>query len=154
MTDTVTTAAAPMSPGLYLQKRREASELTIDDVARMLSPAPHGQDRVRAELRLLEQHRGEPSPGMIDELRGLFAFDVEVYQALVAHAADPQSELPVPPVCRICACSWNDTCVDNRRGPCAWADGEQDLCTHCIGEAAIAAAAIRGGPGSGGIHEA
>lgn len=123
-------AAAIMTPGTYLRKRREAAGLSIEDVAHMLSPAPHGADRVATELRLIEQDRPTGSPyDLVDELPAIFKFDRPVYDALVVLHADPNGELPVPQICRVCACTWNDACVDPRRGPCCWL--EVDLCSHC-----------------------
>jgi len=142
-----------MEPGTYLQKRREAAGLAIDDVARMMAPAsPHARGRVAADLTAIERG-GALDPrlalGLVEELRTIFRFDPTVYHALAAHAVDPDSELPLPNVCRLCGCSWNDPCEDPDRGPCAWADAEQDLCTRCLQAAAVAAAAIAPAPGAG-----
>lgn len=134
-------SSRPMTPGTYLRLRREAFGLTIEEVARMLNPAPYGLTRVTEQLRELEAD--EPLARQLDlaeDLHDIFAFDLDVFNLLVAHRADAGCELPQPQLCRICACSWSDPCADDRLGPCSWA--EEDLCSHCLRAAAFGAAVV------------
>lgn len=149
-------APDPMSPGTYLRKRREAAGLGIRQAAANLATlglsfargratrADH-QTEARVALRLTMAEDDElPFPTDEAEFLGnAFAFDPQVYSQLVAlHYAGPASprralndaialvDLPVPQLCRRCACSWNDACVDDH-GPCSWSPHDPDLCTSC-----------------------
>lgn len=127
MRDTTTTAA-PMAPGIYLQKRREAAGLSIDDVVQRLKVPAWAHPEFRKDLLALEQ--GAELPNMLASVRLIFPFDGEAYHALLAHAADPASELPIPEICRGCGCTWYDACPDDGSGqPCSWA--EPGLCSTC-----------------------
>ena len=127
-----------MTPGTYLRMRREAAGIDVTDVASGLAVLPWAIRRVgaaeRDELALrvaaAEEDRLPYTRPQAELLRNVFAFDVDVYhQLLMLHFAgdDPRARvgLPVPQLCRDCACSWYDPCP----GGCAWA--EEDLCTAC-----------------------
>jgi hypothetical protein len=128
MTD-ATTPPPAMTPGRYMRLRREARSLSIDAIATMIAAKPADRATVRNELHMLEC--GDPSPddyrGLVESLAGLFRFDPVIYSLLVDRAHDPESELPLPAICRVCGCTWCDPCDP----PCSWA--EIDLCTACVG---------------------
>lgn len=136
-------AVPPMSPGTYMRKRREAAGLDLDRLSLMVA-ARHGDQSLgiagsyaaaRAYHRQIERlERDEPGDYLVlvDELRGAFHFDLGVYQHLVLLQAD--SSLPCSPICRRCACTWMDACVDELRRTCCWVsvpEGEPPLCSHC-----------------------
>lgn len=127
------TAAALMTPALYMQKRREAAGLEVDDVAIMIGEDVGGYAAAVEQLRKLEAGEDMPAEDLKSLLRILaieaFSFDPYLYERLQLRAEDPTT--PVPPICRGCACSWHDACR-TPAGPCAWAEtGEQSLCTAC-----------------------
>ncbi len=35
-------------------------------------------------------------------------------------------------VCQACGCTSTTACWHDEQGPCAWANQEQTLCTHCL----------------------
>jgi len=149
-------APDPMTPGTYLRKRREAAGLGIRQAAATLATlgaslgrgrATRADDRMVSRLAYrMTQAEDDELPFPTDQaefLANVFPMDAQVYSQLVAlHYAGPASprralndavalvDLPVPPVCRRCACSWNDACVDDR-GPCSWSPHDPDLCTSC-----------------------
>ncbi|MEA3042999.1 MAG: hypothetical protein QOH47_837 [Sphingomonadales bacterium] len=140
MTD-IQAAPAPaqvaMTPGRYLRLRREAAGLTLQHVAIILVPAGRktaAEDRAifRRDVANLEadQLGGGNQVGLVDLLSSIFSFDSAIYWLLVGRAADPDSEVPVPQICRGCGCTWNDACIDGARG-CAWSADDPTLCTVC-----------------------
>jgi hypothetical protein len=139
MTETLTApAAAPatdeLTPGRYMRLRREAAGLSIDDVAARLSGTTSGAAGYRVLVEALE--RNDPMSGaeltLIDDLADarIFSFDPAIYYMLVGRRAEPGAA-PLPGICRSCGCTWNDACVDDERGPCAWANADATLCSHC-----------------------
>lgn len=38
-----------------------------------------------------------------------------------------------PGICRVCGCTWDHACSDNR-GPCWWINQGHNLCSHCFGD--------------------
>jgi hypothetical protein len=130
-----------MTPGRYMRLRREAAGLTIQHIAIVLVPASrrHADDDragVRRKMALLEtdQLQGAAQIGLIDQLRSVFSFSDAVYWLLVGRAADPESEVPIPQICRGCGCTWTDACQDGTHG-CAWSPGDPNLCTVCARKA-------------------
>jgi hypothetical protein len=121
-----------MSPGTYIMKRREAAGLSLDDVAARVGGDAAARADLRANLRRFEAgDPGEYSGLIYQQLPGVFPFDRRVLAALVIAASNPAKVLP--PICRVCACSDFDPCVD-RTGPCGWTPpvpGKQPLCTAC-----------------------
>ena len=118
-----------LTPGAYLKHRRTAAGLSIADVAARLATEPRWPEHIRAEqLELIEADVLAPSFQTIVALRAVFRFDLTVLERLVAiHAG---ADLRAPRLCRICACSEHDACLDGQGG-CSWV--EQDLCTACLG---------------------
>ncbi|TMJ19003.1 MAG: hypothetical protein E6G92_04105 [Alphaproteobacteria bacterium] len=129
MTDTTPLPPA-MTPGRYMRLRRSARGLSIDALATMLGSTPRETAGFRNEIHMLEC--GDPSPDdyrpLVDRMAGLFRFDATIYSLLVDRSHDPESELPLPAICRVCGCTWCDPCDP----PCSWA--EIDLCTACVGK--------------------
>lgn len=129
----------PMSPGTYLEKRRLAAGLTLDQLARSLANLPWAIRPAREEevqrlslrLKAAEQNEVTMTLNQLGLMRNAFAFDPGVYMALAdLHHGGPGSGLPEPQVCRECGCSWFVAC-ETPRGPCAWSDHNADLCTAC-----------------------
>ena len=51
---------------------------------------------------------------------GYFHIEEELYEALAE---------PIPGVCRVCGCTWNNPCSHPDHGYCHWV--EPSLCSHC-----------------------
>jgi hypothetical protein len=125
----------PMTPGSYLQKRRMAADVTVEDVAKLLASNPVEAGKLADLIDDLEGDETVHAQDAADLIRRLhlaraFAFDATIYFALVGLLAD--TGLPCPQICRVCACSWMDPCIDGGPGsttPCSWA--EPDLCSRC-----------------------
>lgn len=119
-----------ITPGAYLQKRRRAAGMSLEDVAIMLDTSPAISNRARVDmLEEIEADLTPIDPGTVKALRFAFPFDPTVLNRLIdlhVHRAN----LPAPQLCRECGCSFFDPCVDHDRRACAWAD--RDLCTHCV----------------------
>ena len=99
-----------MSPGTYLRKRREAADLSVDDVAAMLPTEPRTAALSRAEwLRRIEADVVPIGNDVAAALRYAFAFDASVLRRLEDLRTSPG--LPEPRLCRICACSEYDACL-------------------------------------------
>jgi hypothetical protein len=138
MTDNPT-AAGPMPPGTYLRKRREAAELTLDDVTATIAARFRvTAATVRARIVAIEDHDlSDLGPldhfTVIDALQRVLRFDRNVYFALVGAIGNPAT--PLPPICRVCACTEFVPCLDGGGEPCGWAKvpaDEAPLCTMCI----------------------
>ena len=133
MTDACCRRVEPQSPatvGAYLKRRRESAGLSIEDIATMFTLLSSARDWCAEQLRALEEAAAPPRnyQTWIHGLRGAFPFDLEIARQLAER--DPANpDLPVPQLCRVCACSWTDPCVDDHGATCAWA--EPDLCTTC-----------------------
>lgn len=141
-------APKPMTSGTYLRMRREAAKLTIQHVVLYLVPPTRRHaDAERADLRnrlaliegdaLVACARHE----LVDRLGPVFSFDQGIYWLLVGIEANPERKVPVPQICRGCACTGHDACSDDGQG-CAWVAGDPTLCTACekAGRGAIAPA--------------
>ena len=124
------------------QKRRKAAGVDLRTVAHLLAALPMAVRPITpAELaRLtdrLEAAEADTDNITVEQamlLQNAFTFDIEVYeQLLLLHHCPWGSGLPVPQVCRECACSWHDPCLtpgrDGVKSPCGWT--ESDLCTVC-----------------------
>lgn len=141
-----------MTPGTYLRKRREASALTLLDVAvglARLAPQPTRitPDEIQQLLVRVRDAEADRSPLIgfaADLLARVVRLNPAVYLALFdLHHADPATRraLPEPQVYRTCACSWHDPCSTGpggARGPCAWST-DPSLCTACEPAAAAPA---------------
>ncbi|MCP3729285.1 XRE family transcriptional regulator [Sphingomonas sp. MG17] len=126
------------SPGTYLRKRREAQCLSIDDVAAIFGTVPSVPLATRAAM--LESIEADLTPiddSVITALRkatelGSFRFDPNVLIRLIDMRAGSPLLSNAPRLCRTCACSENDACVEGwPAATCGWRDDEVDLCTAC-----------------------
>lgn len=161
-----------MQPGTYLSKRRHAAGLSLGEVARQLALLQFGivayQAGAIARQMKAAEASGEPlDNGQLALLRHVFPLDAEIYRKLVLrHTAAPEDRppLPLPMVCRACACSWCDPChpaagtpAAFATGTCAWADepGNPDdprpICTACAEMVAIPILALA--PGGAPVPE-
>jgi hypothetical protein len=134
MTDNPTAAGA-MPPGTYIRKRREAAGLTLKQVVSWMADDGSGITRgeLLGQLRTLESNEGPATAFSVEPLKGAFPFDPNVYLALVFFAGG--AKVVLPPICRVCACSEFDACLDGSREPCGWAKVPADdapLCTMCL----------------------
>lgn len=126
-----------MTPGAYLKKRREAAGLSIAHVAQAVAALPwairvpsSGEiAQLVAALERAETDRDNITVPQAELLRNAFRFDIEIYERLLwAHYGDVEAG-PLPQLCRVCACSWCDPCIDQGL-PCNWVTS--DLCSACI----------------------
>ena len=128
-----------LTPGAYLKHRRTAAGLSIADVAAAVATEPRIAQHLRAEW--LEQIEADVMPATFNTIVALgraYRFDLEVLHVLASIAMG--AALQPPCLCRICACSEYDACVDGFMGGCSWV--AVDLCSACAGPpAAIAKAA-------------
>ena len=132
-------ASLPMTPGTYLRKRREASGVSVGTLGQSMVPAgkaaaKHDQlGKIFADMLTEAEADRLPLDSAASKLiADLIGFDNSIYDRLVAIRFG--HNLPVPQICKTCACSWNDPClsegVDTIESPCSWA--EADLCTACV----------------------
>jgi hypothetical protein len=118
---------APLRADAYLRLRREASGLSVMEVARRITVNARDLPAAVDLVELLEQ------PGNVarrhetlDRLQSAFAFDPDVYRQLATESADRH-----PQVCRGCGCSAYDT-DDAHAVRFAWAS--DNACVRCAGE--------------------
>ncbi|WP_156679373.1 hypothetical protein [Sphingomonas profundi] len=112
-----------MSPGTYLRLRREATGLSLRELAYQFFTPPLDLAEVEQLLVNAEADDAPLDAGSLHRVNLFVPLDIEIYASLLA-------ELPTRSVCRRCACSWFDPCQDSF-GPCAWADAAATLCTRC-----------------------
>jgi hypothetical protein len=152
-----------MSPGTYMRKRREAAGLSVREASLLAVSLPlaayhrpgHEFDiqeavGLMARFGWIEGDRDYLTESQAWLLQRVMPFDPDVYIALtLLHAIGPEraawSGLPVPQVCRECACSWHVACLTSpapgvAARPCSWS-AEPDLCTACE-RTALAVAAV------------
>lgn len=120
-----------MTPGTYLRLRRQADDLSIDDLALMIGSVPADKHIARAELiRTIEADILPVSLAMALVFAVAISIDLDVLGQLVeAHAHRPAD---VPQICRTCGCTDDRACPSG----CSWA--EPDLCSACVPDAAAA----------------
>lgn len=120
-----------MTPGTYLRTRREAAGVSIEQLLGKIGTVPHISERERREwLEALEADIARPDAFAIGALRRCFTFDGDVLDQLLDRQHFGE-RLPAPRLCRRCACSQDDACLDGSPGgTCGWA--EYDLCTSCV----------------------
>ncbi len=91
-----------MSPGTYIRLRREAVDLTLDDVAGMLDTDPHVPARRRADwLAAIEADREQVTERVALALVVVLPVDFAVLSLLVANAAGARDVVP-PRICDHC----------------------------------------------------
>lgn len=87
----------PLTPGAYIRIRREADQLTVDDVAYGLDSDPPVSHRHRTELlAAIEADLVPVSIATAAALQTLLSIDLELLGELV-EAHDPQTRPPAPP---------------------------------------------------------
>lgn len=126
---------APLAPGEYLRRRREAAGLTIADVAARIGTTPRlGELDRRQLIASVEASAGDATIHTLAALRAVYRFSVDVVAQLAA-IADGEP-LPAPRLCTACACSEHD--FNQYHGAPGWWEG--DLCNRChaIGVTAVA----------------
>lgn len=141
-------ATETISAGEYLRKRREAAGLGVIQAAANLAALPWASRRPGADerqrlVRRINAAEAGALPFSRDHaelLRSVFAFDVDVYFALLAQRDGTAPAPELPGLCRECACSWYDPCFDPHTGVgCAWAEqpgpASHGLCTTCADRA-------------------
>jgi len=132
MTD-LTEFEAPTTLGDYLKRRREFCRISIGEVAHLMAGLASSPQLARGFAEQIEQLEtsGQCRVNLASLLHGLriaFRFDPAI--ALQFAQRDPDNpDLPMPAICRVCACSWADPCTDRSGSPCGWATA--DLCTSC-----------------------
>lgn len=127
----------PLAPGAYLARRRAAAGYTTADVAARVASEPRLSELDRqAWIEAIEAGTLSPTIHELTALRRVFPYSVDVLAQLAA-IADGEP-LPPPHLCRECACSDLDACVDEFGHGCSWIAAE--LCSTCAPLAATAAA--------------
>lgn len=117
-----------MSPGEYIRRRREAAGRSLREVALLLTTDFNAAGAMEIALGRVERDEYHPTAILMHQLTHAFPFDVYVYDRLVSYRIGT-IEGQHPQLCRSCACSFNDACVDPLGGPCHWV--EPDLCSRC-----------------------
>jgi hypothetical protein len=109
--------------------RRQAAQLSVVDVAARIPTEPRKAEHERGEwLELIEADVAPASFRTIVALRLAFHFSLTVLAQL--EAINQGADVPAPQLCRICACSEDDACMDAFGDGCAWI--EDDLCSTCF----------------------
>lgn len=122
-----------MKPGRYIQLRRQAAGLSIEDVAARIGTEPHvaGQSRVEM-LRAVEADEQPLTADVMEALRPVFVFDAVILVGLCVIATGGHLDLPA--ICRDCGCSEWDACRLSGGRVCSWST--PDLCSACAKAAA------------------
>lgn len=124
-----------ITPGAYLARRREHAGYSIEDVALRIETEPQLALRDRVDwLRRMESDVEIVSVSAASALQRVYPLSVDIVAELVGLHLLQSDSIEAPRLCRICACSDLDACIDGRGGGCAWA--EHDLCTACDATAA------------------
>lgn len=117
-----------ITPGAYLKRCRQRAGLSIADVAARVATEPQTPEHQRGEwLELIEADAAPASFRTVVALRLAYRFDLTVLAQLEAIAQG--ADILAPFLCRICACSKNDRCMDPKGDECCWV--EPDLCSAC-----------------------
>lgn len=129
---------AILTPGQYIAQRRIAAGLSIVDVAAEVATDPRLAEIDRtAWLNRIEADVAPVTLDVFAALHACFPLDPTVLQRLIDLRDLPNDYAEAPRLCRVCACSEFDPCVDGQKRFCAWA--EQDLCTSCVAPSQAAA---------------
>lgn len=146
---------APMTPGTYLRKRREAAGVSLELAAVAflpfsdppfqipLGPRSEGHSMVATVLKIaawlaeLESDQRQVDGIALTQMLGVVPFEREAYDRLVAlHLG---VDVAPPSICRECGCGVLTFCIDQGRC-CAWSETDPNLCTACERREAQAAA--------------
>ena len=112
-----------VSAGAYLQRRRLAAGVSVHDVSMLYVGSLANAPAAEMLIADFEADRAIAGPDALGRIARSVKFARHIYQCLA-------EDLPVPTLCRRCACSWDDPCDDDERGPCGWSS-DPTLCTHC-----------------------
>lgn len=143
-----TALPAPMTPGTYLRKRREAAGVSRELAAVAFMPCsnpPYHPPTLVAQVLNIARWLGEleSDQRQVDgialmQMSGVVPFEREAYDRLVAlHLG---VDVAPPSICRECGCGVLTACIDQGH-PCAWSEADPNLCTACERREAQAAAA-------------
>lgn len=143
-----TALPAPMTPGTYLRKRREAAGVSRELAAVAFMPCsnpPYHPPTLVAQVLNIARWLGEleSDQSQVDgialmQMSGVVPFEREAYDRLVAlHLG---VDVAPPSICRECGCGVLTACIDQGH-PCAWSEADPNLCTACERREAQAAAA-------------
>lgn len=160
-----TALPAPMTPGTYLRKRREAAGVSLELAAvaflpcsnppfqPLLGPPSVAQGMVAAVLKIaawlgeLESDQRHVDGIALTQLSGVVPFERESYDRLVAlHLG---VDVAPPSICRECGCGVLTACIERVESgipgcfaehACAWSETDPNLCTACERREAQAAA--------------
>lgn len=122
-----------MTPGRYVQLRREAAGLSIEDAAARIGTEPSVDGQTRAEMLIAIEAGDQPlTDDVARALHPVFPFDSVVLATLCA--IDAGRSVVAPAICRQCGCSEWDGCILPVRRVCSWS--EPDLCSACARAAA------------------
>lgn len=123
----------PMQPWDYLRLRREAARLSIDDVARRLSPRIATRTEAAALVTFFETRGVRVRQNRtLALLSNIYPFDPGVYRQLAHEPADRH-----PPVCHGCGSSYWDRERGGERVRLDWA--APLTCSGCADDQAKAA---------------
>lgn len=127
------------TPGLYLRLRRETQGMSIDDVAAIFGTEPPVPLARRAALlRAIEMDMSPVGDDVIRALLhaadlGSFRFDPRILIRLVDLYSGSPVRAELPRLCRKCACSEFDVCLQYGKSGhwhrCSWLTA--DLCSAC-----------------------
>ncbi|OJY68679.1 MAG: hypothetical protein BGP16_05435 [Sphingobium sp. 66-54] len=120
-----------ITPGAYIARRREHAGFTVEDVALRIETTPQLALRERVDwLRRIENDVETVSLSTASAMQRVFPLSVDVALQLVDLHSGEALGIEAPRLCRVCACSDLDACVDEHGEGCAWAGA--DLCTACV----------------------
>lgn len=156
---------APMTPGTYLRKRREAAGVSLELAAVAflpfsdppfqipLGPRSAGQGMVGTVLKIaawlgeLESDQRQVDGIALMQMSGVVPFEREAYDRLVALYLGV--DVAPPSICHQCGCGVLTACVERVESgipgcfaeyACAWSATDPNLCTACDRREAQAAA--------------
>lgn len=152
-----TALPAPMTPGTYLRKRREAAGVSRELAAVAFMPCSnppyHPPTLVAQVLNIarwlgeLEGDRRQVDGIALMQMSGVVPFEREAYDRLVAlHLG---VDVAPPSICRECGCGVLTACIERVESgipgcfaehACAWSATDPNLCTACERREAQAAA--------------
>jgi hypothetical protein len=114
-----------ITPGTYLRMRREAANLSIEQVAQICWSDGIGLAAAIAAIEEAEADHALLEGADLIRLLQAFRFAPSIYWQIA-------QDLRVPPLCRMCGCSWDDACEEAPGIGCAWTDPTKTLCTNCL----------------------
>lgn len=152
-----TALPAPMTPGTYLRKRREAAGVSLELAAVAFMPCsnpPYFPPTLVAQVMDIARWLGELESDQrhvdglaLIQLSGVVPIEREAYDRLVAlHLG---VDVAPPSICHRCGCGVLTACIERVESgipgcfaehACAWSETDPNLCTACERREAQAAA--------------